>query len=114
MIERRQNAKLSTKLFLKKQKKKQKHQDLRLQVQKLRNVKATAIPTAIGDFGAVTEELENYLKTIGMSIVISCLQKTAFPGTAFIFRRVFGITESGKLSYVKEVFSPRSGNVIQK
>ena len=80
----------------------------------MRNVKATAIPTAIGAFGAVTEKLENHLKTIGIPIVISCLQKTAFPGTAFIFRRVFGITESGELSDVKEFFSPRSGNVIQK
>ena len=83
-------------------------------MQKLRDVKATVIPTAIGAFGAVTEELENHLKIIGIPVVISCLQKTAFLGTAFIFRRVFGITESGKLSDVKEFFSSRSGNVMQK
>ena len=50
-----------------------KNQDLRLQVQKLWDVKTTIIPIVVGALGTVSEELENHLKTIGISIVISCL-----------------------------------------
>ena len=59
------------------------------------DVKATVIPILVGVLGTVSEELENHLKTIGIPIVISCLQKTALLGTAFILRRVLGISESG-------------------
>ena len=72
-----------------------KYQDLRLQVQKLRDIKATVIPIVVGAFGTVSEELENHLKSIGIPIVISCLQKAALQGTAFILRRVLEISESG-------------------
>ena len=72
-----------------------KYQDLRLQVQKLWDIKATVIPIVVGAFGTVSEELENHLKTIGIPIVISCLQKAALQGTAFILRRVLDISESG-------------------
>ena len=41
-----------------------KYQDLRLQVQKLRNIKATVIPVAVGALRTVSKELENHLKTI--------------------------------------------------
>ena len=91
-----------------------KYQDLRLQVQKLWDVKATVIPIVVGALGTISEELENHLKTIGIPIVISCLQKAALLGTAFILRRVFDISKSGKLSDVKAFFSPRSGDVIPK
>ena len=43
-------------------------QDLRLQAQKLRDVKATVIPIVVGALGTVSEELENHLKTIGIPI----------------------------------------------
>ena len=46
-------------------------------MQKLWNVKATATPVVLGALGTVSEELENYLKTIAIPIVISCLQKVA-------------------------------------
>ena len=72
-----------------------KNQDLRLQVQKLWDVKTTIIPIVVGALGTVSEELENHLKTIGISIVISCLQEAALLGTAFILRRVLDISESG-------------------
>ena len=72
-----------------------KYQDLRLQVQKLRDIKATVILIVVGAFGTVSEELENHLKSIGIPIVISCLQKAALQGTAFILRRVLEISESG-------------------
>ena len=72
-----------------------KYQDLRLQVQTFWDVKATIIPIEVGALGTISEELENHLKTIGIPIVISCLQKAALPGTAFIFRRVIDNSESG-------------------
>ena len=72
-----------------------KYQDLRLQVQKFWHVKATVIPIEVGALGTISEELENHLKTIGIPIVISCLQKAALLGTAFIFRRVLDNSESG-------------------
>ena len=64
-------------------------------MQNMWDVKATVIPILVGVLGTVSEELENHLKTIGIPIVISCLQKTALLGTAFILRRVLGISESG-------------------
>ena len=64
-------------------------------MQKLWNVKAIVILVVVGALGAVSEELENYEKTIGISIVISYLQKAALLGTAFILRRVLDISESG-------------------
>ena len=72
-----------------------KYQDLRLQVQKFWDVKATVRPIVVGALGTVSEELENHLKTIGIPIVISCLQKAALLGTTFILRRVLDISESG-------------------
>ena len=72
-----------------------KYQDLRLQGQKMWDVKSTVTPIVVGAFGTVSEELENHLKTIGIPIVISCLQKAALLGTTFILRRVLDISESG-------------------
>ena len=69
-----------------------KYQDLRLQVQKLWDVKATVIPIVTGALGTVTKALENHLKTIGIPTVISCLQKAALLGTDFVVRRVPGIS----------------------
>ena len=62
---------------LKELEKNTKNQDLRLQVQKLWDAKATVIPVVVGGLGTVSEELENHLKTIGIPIVISCLRKAA-------------------------------------
>ena len=72
-----------------------KYQDLRSQVQKLWDVKATVIPIVVGALGTVNEELENHLKNIGVPIITSCLQKAALLETALVLRRVLGISESG-------------------
>ena len=72
-----------------------KYQDLRLQGQKMWDVKSTVTPIVAGVFGTVSEELENHLKTIGISIVISCLQKALLLGTALILRKELDISESG-------------------
>ena len=57
-------------------------------MQKFFIVNATVIPVVVSALGTVIEKLENHLKTIGIPIVISCLQKAALPGTVFILRRV--------------------------
>ena len=72
-----------------------KYQDLRLEVQKLWDDKATVIPIAVGALETVSEELENHVETIEVPIVITCLQKAALLGTAFILKMVFGSSESG-------------------
>ena len=54
-----------------------KHQELRLQVQKLWDVQATVISIVVGALGTVSEELGNHLKTIVVPIVIRRLQKAA-------------------------------------
>ena len=54
-----------------------KYQDLRLQVQKFWNIKATVIPVVVGALGTVNEELENHLKITGIPIIVSCLQRVA-------------------------------------
>ena len=64
-------------------------------MQKSWDVKATVIPIVVGTLGTVSEELKNHLKNIGVPIITSCLQKAALLGTAFILRRVLGISESG-------------------
>ena len=63
-------------------------------MQELRDIKATAIPIAVGALETVSEELENHLKNIGILIVVTCLQKAALLVPAFIFMRVLGISES--------------------
>ena len=50
-----------------------KYQDLRLQVQKLCDVKAIVKPIVGGTLGTVSEVLENHLKTIAIPTVISCV-----------------------------------------
>ena len=72
-----------------------KYQDLRLQELNLWNVKSTVIPVIVGTLGTVSENIGNHLKTIGILIVISCLQKAALLGTALIFWRILGISDSG-------------------
>ena len=72
-----------------------KYQDLRLQGQKMWDVKSTVTPIVAGAFGTVSEELENHLKTIGISIVISSLRKALLLGTALILRKELDISESG-------------------
>ena len=72
-----------------------KYQDLRLQLQKLWDVKATVIPTVVGSLRMTSEELENHLKSIGIPIVVSSLQRTPLLETAFILRSVLGISEKG-------------------
>ena len=55
----------------------------------------------VGALGAISHNLQFYLKKIDIPIVTSCSQKTVILGTAFILRRVLGISEFGLNSNVK-------------
>ena len=105
MIKRRENAKSLTRKIIavpgdqnnkiKELEEIPKYRDLRLQIQKLWNVKAAVVSVVVGALGTVNEKLENHLKTIKTPLVISCLQKAALVGTKFILRRILDISESG-------------------
>ena len=65
-----------------------KYQDLRIEVQRLMEKKATVVPVIIGALGAIPKDLEKHLKTLKLGkITPSQLQKTALLGTAHILRR---------------------------
>ena len=81
-----------------------KFQDFRLHVQIFWDVKVTVKPTIVGALGTVSCEVESNLKTIGISIVKSCLLKAGLLGRPFILRELLSISESWKLSNVKAFF----------
>ena len=64
-------------------------------MKKLWDVKAAVIPTVVSALGRASEELENHVKSIGIPIVVSFLQRTPLLETAFILRSVLGISEKG-------------------
>ena len=80
-------------IIVKEQKKIGKYQNLGTKLGKLWKLKAEVVPVAVGALVTITHNLKFYLKKIDISIVTSCLQKTAILGTAFILRRVLGISE---------------------
>ena len=58
------------------------------------NVKATVIPVVTGALGRTNDNHKNHLRTTGIPITTTSLQKAALLGTAFILRRVLVISES--------------------
>ena len=65
-----------------------KYQDLRIEVQRLMEKKATVVPVIIGALGAIPKDLEKHLQTLKLGkITPSQLQKAALLGTAHILRR---------------------------
>ena len=69
--------------------------DLRLQLQKLWNFKATVIPSFVGALGTISDNIEKHLRTIGIPITINCMQKAALLGAAFSLKSVDCISENG-------------------
>ena len=66
----------------------EKHQDLRREIAKLRSIKTSVVPIAVGALGTVTNDLGKHLKTIGVTATIELLQKAALLGTARKLRKV--------------------------
>ena len=70
-----------------------KYQDLVLEIQRLWNVKAEVIPIVIGALGAVTPELNDWLKKLPIKVRCDFLQKCVVLNTAGILRRTLNIFE---------------------
>ena len=65
-----------------------KYQDLRVEVERLWERKATVVPVVIGALGAIPKDFKKHLSTIGIDkITPSQLQKAALLGTAHILRK---------------------------
>jgi hypothetical protein len=65
-----------------------KYQDLKIEVERLWERKATVVPVVIGALGAIPRDLTKHLNTLGLDkITPSQLQKAALLGTAHILRK---------------------------
>ena len=73
----------------------QKYQDLKLELQKLWNVKAEVIPVVIGALGAVSTSLEGHLQRTPGEHDMRKLMKQAILGSAHILRKVLDLPGSG-------------------
>jgi hypothetical protein len=65
-----------------------KYKDLRIEIQRMWNVKARVIPVIIGATGTISKSLRKYVKSIPGKHEVRELQKTAILGTAHILRKV--------------------------
>ena len=65
-----------------------KYQPLKIELERLWDVKITVIPVVIGALGAMSDRLTSWLAQIPGHIDESDLQKSALLGTAKILRRV--------------------------
>jgi len=65
-----------------------KYKDLVIEIQRMWNVKAKAIPVKIGVTGTILESLRQYPSNISENHEIKELHKTAISGTAHILRKV--------------------------
>ena len=72
----------------------EKYQDLRIEIQKLWNIKAKVVPVVIGALGAHTGKLNDYLAQIPGQHHAPQLIKAALLGSAHILRRTLDLPES--------------------
>ena len=77
-----------SRIELKEQEKLTKYQDLKIEVERLWEKKATVVPVVVGALGAVPKQLQYHLKTLGLDLITpSQIQKAALLGTAHILRK---------------------------
>jgi hypothetical protein len=65
-----------------------KYKDLTVEIERMWNVKARAIPVIIGAIGTISISFRKYLSSIPGNHEVRELQKTAILGTAHILRKV--------------------------
>ena len=66
------------------------YQDLKVEVERLWEKKATVVPVVIGALGAIPRDLVKLLKTLGFDMIsLNQLQKAVLLGTAHILRKYF-------------------------
>ena len=78
-------------IVMKEREKIDKYQDLRIELQKIWNVKVVVIPIVTGALGTISKRIYQYIKQIDISVDIISIQKAANVRTAYILRRVLGI-----------------------
>ena len=84
-----------TNIKTKEQEKVEKYQDLRLEIQRLWNVKAQVVPVVIGALGSTTPEFSRHLEKIPGRHRPAALVKAALLGSSHILRRTLDLPESG-------------------
>ena len=87
-------------IVLKEQEKVNKYQGLRIEVQKLWNIKATVILVIIGALGIISNNFEKHFDEIGILKDIPSQQNTTFFGTVFILSRVLCMSKSALASLI--------------
>ena len=65
-----------------------KYRALTIEIQRMWNVKTTAIPVIIGETGTISNSFRKYVSNIPGHNEVRELQKTAILGTAHILRKV--------------------------
>lgn len=80
---------------MKKREKMKKYRALKIELQKLWNVKTDVMFVFIGATGTTSEKLEKYLRSTDIPNDILSLQRTTLFGAEFILGRVFGISNTG-------------------
>ena len=68
-----------------------KYSELKLEIMRLWNVKATVIPFVVGALGSIPKKLKEHLKSLGLPGDIHCIQKSALLGTAGILRKILSV-----------------------
>ena len=79
----------------KEQDKVEKYQDLRLEIQRLWNVKAQVVPVVIGALGSTTPNFPKHLEKIPGKHRPTALVKAALLGSSHILRKTLDLPESG-------------------
>jgi hypothetical protein len=64
------------------------YKDLKVEIQRMWNVKTRVIPVIIGENGTISKSFGKYVSTIPGNHDVRELQKTAILGTAHILRKV--------------------------
>ena len=78
-------------IAIKEQKKSDKYHSLRIELQKVWNVKVAVIPVVIGALATMSMKIHHYIKQIDIPADIISIQKIDIVGTAYILRKMLGI-----------------------
>ena len=77
-----------SRVLLKEQEKRDKYQDLRVEVRRLWNMPVEIVPIIIGALGTIPKSLKRNLEEVGADVAPGLLQKSVLLETAHIIRRV--------------------------
>ena len=67
------------------------YKELRLEVARLWDKRTSIVPVIIGALGSIPNDIDNYLKQLGIEYNLNILQHSVLLGTANILRQVLSI-----------------------